>query len=259
MKVVLLCGGQGTRLGEVTQGLRPKPLVEVAGKPLLWHIMRSYARQGFSDFVICAGHLGDQIRDYFVNYRLHQGDVRVHTATGELELLDTEIDDWRVVVADTGTKTMTAGRVARIAKYLDDDPFFLTYGDGVSDVNLADLLAFHRTRGKLATVTGVAPPGRFGELQVHGDQVTSLQEKPSETDRYINGGFMVLERGFVERFCAVDGADELMLEKGALDAAASDGELSVYRHNGFWQCVDTRRDWELLNRLATQPAVPWIT
>lgn len=258
MKVVLLCGGQGTRIGEVTLGVLPKPLVPVAGRPIIWHIMNSYARQGFNDFIVCAGHLGDKLKEYFFNYRMHNGDIRVNTATGDFELLAGGREDWRVLVADTGAETMTAGRIARIAGYLDGaEPFFLTYGDGLSDVDLKSLLAFHRAHGKLATITGVAPPGRFGELHLEGDQITRLMEKPDQTDRYINGGFMVLERGFVDRYCAVPGADEIMLERAPLETAATDGELMMYRHEGFWQCMDTMRDWELLNRLAKQDDVPW--
>ncbi|MCL4118609.1 UNVERIFIED_CONTAM: hypothetical protein GTU68_042949 [Idotea baltica] len=258
MKVVILCGGQGTRLGEVTQGLIPKPLADVAGRPILWHIMNCYANAGFSDFIICAGYLGDQIRDYFRNYRLHNSDFRVHTATGEIEMLNSDIDDWSVLVAETGTHTMTAGRVARIAKYLDDDePFFLTYGDGVCDVDLQELADFHRGHGKLATVTGVAPPGRFGELHLDGDQVAAFNEKPELTDRYINGGFMVLDRQFVDQYCAQDNADDITLEHGALESAAADDELMMFRHHGFWQCMDTMRDWELLNKLAASTPTPW--
>jgi glucose-1-phosphate cytidylyltransferase len=257
MKVVLLCGGQGTRLGEVTGGKIPKPLVDVNGKPIVWHIMRSFARQGHNDFVICAGHLGEQIKQFFFNYKMHNADLRVQTATGEIELLGETNEDWSVLVADTGAETQTAGRIARVAKYLDNEPFFLTYGDGLSDVDLADLLAFHKKHGKKATITGVIPPGRFGELNLDGDRVTELMEKPDQTDRYINGGFMILERSFLDQYCAVPGADEIMLERAPLEQAALDGELMMYRHDGFWQCMDTTRDWELLNRLAKEPHVPW--
>lgn len=259
MKAVILCGGQGSRIGEVTGGLIPKPLVSVNGRPILWHIMRSFARQGFNDFVLCTGHLGDKISEFFYNYRLHNGDLRVDTATGNIEWLgNDDADDWSVVVADTGTGTMTAGRIARIAKYLDNDgPFFLTYGDGLSDVDLNALLAFHQAHGKLATITGVIPPGRFGELGLDGDQITQMMEKPDQTDRYINGGFMVLDRAFVDRYCTMEGADDIMLERAPLESAARDGELMMFRHDGFWQCMDTLRDWELLNRLAKKDDVPW--
>ena len=258
IKTVLLCGGQGTRIGEVTQGALPKPLVPVAGHPILWHIMDSYSRQGFNDFVVCAGHLGEKIKEYFYHYRMRNADILVHTASGNVELLNTDARDWKVLVADTGAATMTAGRIARVLPYLDDEgPFFLTYGDGVSDVDLNALLAFHRKHGKLITLTGVIPPGRFGELHLEGDRIAQMTEKPDQTDRYINGGFMVMERGFVERYSLSDDADAVMLERAPLERAAEDGELMIYRHHGFWQCMDTMRDWELLNRLAREGSAPW--
>lgn len=257
MKVVLLAGGQGTRLGEVTRGVRPKPLVEVAGKPILWHVMKMYARFGHTDFIICAGFLGEMISEYFANYRLHSSDFRVNTATGEIEVLEGELEAWSVLVAHTGKDTMTAGRIARASKYLGEEPFFLTYGDGVSDIDIASLLDYHESHGRLATITGVAPPGRFGELDLQGDRIAAMSEKPDHTDRYINGGFMVLERAFVERYCKIEGADDIMLERAPLENAALDGQLMMYRHEGFWQCMDTMRDWELLNRLAEQDPAPW--
>jgi glucose-1-phosphate cytidylyltransferase len=257
MKVVLLCGGRGTRIGEVTQGALPKPLVAIDGRPILWHIMRGYARHGHRDFIVCAGHLGEKIKEYFYNYRLHNSDIRVSTASGDVQLLSQSSEDWSVLVADTGADTMTAGRIARVAKHIGKEPFLLTYGDGVSDVDLPALIAFHKAHGKLATITGVAPPGRFGELSLQGNCVAELTEKPEKTDRYINGGFMLLEHGFLERYLAVDGADQIMLERQPLETAARDGELMMYRHDGFWQCMDTMRDWELLNSLARSKRVPW--
>lgn len=260
MKTVLLCGGQGTRLGEVTQGLRPKPMVEVAGRPILWHIMHCYYRFGYKDFVICTGYMGTHIREYFRNYQIHNSDFRISTSSGEIELLGGSYEDWDVVAADTGAKTMTAGRLARVKKYLDDDsPFFLTYGDGVSNVDIKALLSFHKERGKLATITGVVPPGRFGELHIEGDMVTAMQEKPDHTDRYINGGFMILEPEFIDRYCASDDVDDIMLERAPMENAARDGELNIYRHDGFWQCMDTMRDWQYLNDLAKDGRAPWTT
>lgn len=258
MKVVLLCGGQGTRIGEVTGGLLPKPLVPVAGRPIVWHIMQGFAKAGHNDFIVCAGHLGEKLKEFFFNYRMQNADIRVNTATGDVELLGGSSEDWNVLVADTGAETMTAGRIARVAKYLDDDaPFFLTYGDGVSDVDVNALLAFHQAHGKLITITGVAPPGRFGEMHLEGDQITEMMEKPDQVGRYINGGFMVIERAFVDRYCTVPNSDDIMLERAPLEQAARDGELMMFRHDGFWQCMDTMRDWELLNRLAKQDQVPW--
>lgn len=258
MKVVLLCGGKGTRLGELTGRRLPKPLVEINGRPILWHIMQSYARQGFTDFILCAGHLSEMIKQYFLHSKLFDGDMRVNTRTGEVEFLGQSDNDWTVTIADTGTETQTAGRVARIAKYLDPEgPFFLTYGDGLSDIDLAQLLTFHKEHGRLATITGVAPPGRFGELELDGSRVAELKEKPEVTDRYINGGFMVLDREFARRYCEVTDADEIMLERAPLEQAALDGHLMMFEHHGFWQCMDTARDWELLEKLASQPKAPW--
>jgi len=233
-------------------------MVEVAGKPILWHIMKGYAKFGFTDFVICAGWMGQKIGEYFQNYELHNRDFRVDTASGEIEMLAGPLEEWSVTVADTGVDTLTAGRIARIAKYLDKDkPCFLTYGDGLSDVDIPSLLSFHQSHGKLATLTGVVPPGRFGELHLDGDRIRAMMEKPEATDRYINGGFMVLEPEFVDRYCDVDGADDIMLERAPLEMAASDGELMMFRHDGFWQCMDTMRDWQLLNQLARSEPTPW--
>jgi glucose-1-phosphate cytidylyltransferase len=258
MKTVLLCGGKGSRLGEVTGGQLPKPMVAIAGKPILWHLMNQYSRQGFNDFVICAGHLGGRIKEFFFNYRLHGCDLAVDMAAGTTELIGTADEDWRVLISDTGEETQTAGRLSRVAKYLDaDGPFFLTYGDGLSDLDLKALLRFHKEHGRLATITGVVPPGRFGELNLDGDQVAEMREKPTNTDRYINGGFMVLERAFVDRYCTFADSDDVMLERAPLENAAQDGELMMFRHDGFWQCMDTMRDWELLNNLASQQKVPW--
>jgi glucose-1-phosphate cytidylyltransferase len=220
--------------------------------------MKSYARQGYTDFVLCAGHLSEMIKQYFLHSRLFDGDMRVNTRTGNVEFLGHAEDDWSVVIADTGNETQTAGRIARVARYLDPEgPFFLTYGDGLSDIDLSKLLAFHQEHGRLATITGIAPPGRFGELNLEGTQVVELREKPEATDRYINGGFMVLDRQFVDRYCDVPDADNIMLERAPLERAAVDGELMMFPHHGFWQCMDTARDWELLEKLAAGPKAPW--
>lgn len=257
MKTLILCGGKGSRLGEVTEGLIPKPMVEIGGRPILWHIMAFYARAGHSDFIICAGHKSQHIKNYFMNYKFHNSDVRFRTGSGEVQYLSDVPEAWDVIVSETGEETQTAGRLARVAKYIEpDEDFFLTYGDGLSDVDLAALTAFHRSHGKLVTISGVVPPGRFGEMSMDGDQVLEIREKPVQTDRYINGGFMVINRRFIERYCGGD-ADSVMLEHAPLETAALDGELMMYRHHGFWQCMDTARDWTLLDRVAKQDDVPW--
>jgi glucose-1-phosphate cytidylyltransferase len=258
MKVVLLCGGKGTRLGEVTEGRVPKPMVAINGKPILWHIMQNYARHGYTDFILCAGHLSSHIKQYFLSSKLHGSDIRVNTRTGEVSYLGDASEEWSVLVTDTGEDTQTAGRVARIAPYLDQDgAFFLTYGDGLCDIDMNALLSFHKAHGRLATITGVVPPGRFGELELDGDRIAELREKPDQLGRYINGGFMVLDREFVVRYCSGPDADNVMLERTPFEEAARDGELMMFRHDGFWQCMDTARDWELLDRLARQPKAPW--
>jgi len=257
MKTVFFCGGKGTRLGEITEGARPKPMVEIGGKPILWHIMSYYARAGHSDFIVCAGHKSAIIKNYFRDYRLHNSDVSFQTGSGVLEFQPDTLDDWKVLVAETGEETQTSGRLARVGKYIEEgEDFFLTYGDGLSNIDLNALLKFHKSHGKLATMSGVVPPGRFGEMKLDGDNVLEMQEKPEQADRYINGGFMVLNRQFIERYCVGD-ADAVMLEREPLEQAALDGELMLFRHHDFWQCMDTARDWELLDKLARQEIVPW--
>lgn len=257
MKTVILSGGKGSRLGEVTEGLIPKPMVEIGGRPILWHLMAFYARSGHTDFIICAGHKSEHIKNYFMNYRFHNSDVRFRTGSGDVEFLSDVPEDWDVLVSETGEETQTAGRLARIGKYIGpDEDFFLTYGDGLSNIDLAALTAFHWSHGKLVTISGVSPPGRFGEMTMDGDRVLEMHEKPDQTDRYINGGFMVMNRRFIDLYCGGD-ADAVMLERAPLERAALDGELMLYRHHGFWQCMDTARDWLLLDTLATQDEVPW--
>ncbi len=256
MKVVILCGGKGTRLGEVTGNLIPKPMVEINGKPVIWHLMKSYADAGFDDFILCAGHRSFAIKQYFLDYQARNSDIQLNTSSGTTHYLEGDCENWNVTIADTGEETQTAGRLIRIAKYLDDDDFFLTYGDGLSDIDLIALKKFHADHGKEITLTGVVPPGRFGEMNLDGDQITELREKPFQTDRFINGGFMVMKRSFIENFCVGD-TDNIMLERAPLENAATAGQLMMFRHVGFWQCMDTMRDWELLDRLARQNPVPW--
>ena len=213
MKVVILCGGKGTRLGEVTGNLVPKPMVAVGEQPIVWHIMRRYAQFGHREFILAAGHLSWAIKNYFLDYHARLSDVTVRTAVPDAVTFHDEapLDDWTVTVAETGAETMTAGRVRRIARYLgDDESFMLTYGDGLADIDLAELAAFHRSHGRMVTMTGVIPPGRFGELVHEGDRVIDWAEKPVASDRYINGGFMVIRREFIDRFLG-DKADDVML------------------------------------------------
>lgn len=258
MKVVLLCGGKGTRLGELTGGRLPKPLVAIGGRPIIWHIMDYYSRHGFSDFILCCGYMSGAFKKYFLELQLLERDIRVDVATGTVEFLSSGSISWTVTIVDTGLETQTAGRLARVSDYLEDEgPFFLTYGDGLSDVDLNALLAFHNSHEGLATITGVPPQGRFGELHLNGDEVVEMREKPHAIDRYINGGFMVLDREFVRKYCEVPDADVTMLERKPLESAAIDGQLMMYRHHGFWQCMDTARDWELLEQLASATEVPW--
>jgi len=258
MQTVLLCGGKGTRLGEVTGNSVPKPMVRIGERPILWHIMQQYSAAGFKDFIICAGHLSWSIKEYFLNYHAQLADVTISTAGNTPPRFHgtAGIDDWNVTVAETGAETMTAGRVKKIAPYINSDDFMLTYGDGVSDVDIQALLAFHRSHGKMMTMTGVIPPGRFGELLIEGNRVAEMQEKPIASDRYINGGFMVLKRAFIDHFLSGD-VTNIMLERQPMMEAAEAGEMMLFRHDGFWQCMDTLRDWQLLNELWEGGQAPW--
>jgi glucose-1-phosphate cytidylyltransferase len=260
MKVVILCGGKGTRLGEVTSNLVPKPMAMVGNEPILVHIMRSYSRFGHREFILCAGHLSWAIKSYFLDYHARRSDVTIFTGKrGEVTFHDThELDDWKVTIAETGAESGTGGRLRKVAQYIEpSESFMLTYGDGVSDVDLAKLEAFHHEHGKLVTMTGVVPPGRFGELVLDGDTVKDWAEKPIASDRYINGGFMVMRREFIDRFLA-NKDDEVMLEREPLVEATAADELMLFRHGGFWQCMDTARDWTLLNELWESGNAPWV-
>ncbi|MCB0484567.1 MAG: glucose-1-phosphate cytidylyltransferase [Flavobacteriaceae bacterium] len=258
MQTVLLCGGKGTRLGEVTGNAVPKPMVRIGGRPILWHIMKQYDSAGFSRFVIGAGYLSWSIKEYFLNYHAQLADMTISTAArAPVRFHDSgSVEDWTVTIAETGDDTLTAGRVKRVAKYIDGEDFFLTYGDGVSNVDLKALLGFHRAHGKMLTITGVVPPGRFGELAVEGDRVREMNEKPVTSDRYINGGFMVVKKSFIGAFLSGD-VDAVMLEREPMQEAAEGGEMMLFRHNGFWQCMDTLRDWKYLNDLWADGSAPW--
>jgi glucose-1-phosphate cytidylyltransferase len=253
-KVVLLCGGLGTRMREETE-FRPKPMVEVGGRPLLWHIMKLYAAHGLNEFVLCLGYKGSFVKQYFANYHLLNSDVTFDLGSGTVEYGRRHAEDWRVTLVDTGDDAMTGARVKRVAPYLaDDDLFLCTYGDGLADVDVTALLDFHRAHGKLATVTGVLPPARFGRLGIEGTSVRSFSEKPADESGMISGGFFVFDRRVLDRLSADAGC---ILEREPLEQLASDGELQVYEHDGFWQCADTVRDVELLRKLWDSGAAPW--
>jgi glucose-1-phosphate cytidylyltransferase len=253
MKAVLLAGGFGTRLSEETD-LIPKPLVEIAGRPILWHIMKMYDAAGIRDFVICAGYKASSIKRYFANYYLEENDVEIDTKTGELKFLSPQhLERWKVTIIDTGLETMTGGRLKRVREYLGDETFCLTYGDGVADLDIAKTLAFHKSHGKLATITAVPSPGRFGILEMSGDsKVDRFLEKPHAEMGWINGGFFVLEPGVIDY---IDG-DATVWEKAPLERLAADDQLRAYRHSGFWKPMDTLRDKRELEALFAQ-GQPW--
>jgi glucose-1-phosphate cytidylyltransferase len=255
MKVVILCGGKGTRLREETE-YRPKPLVNIGGKPILWHIMKLYSHHGFHDFVLCLGYKGEMIKDYFINYDLLNSDFTIQLGTKQIVRDNVAHDEanWRVSLVDTGLETMTGGRVARIRKYIgNDENFLLTYGDGVCDVNVPELIRFHQQSGRTATLTGVHPVGRFGELAIDGDTVRQFAEKPASSDTWINGGFFVMNRAI---FNYLDG-DDCVLERTPLERLSAGDQLGVYRHPGYWQCMDTLRDMEQLNHEWASGRAPW--
>ena len=256
MKVVILAGGFGTRLAEETS-TRPKPMIDIGGKPLLWHIMKLYSHHGFNDFVICLGYMSYYIKEYFSNYALHTSDVTYDFVAGTQKHYNNQTEPWSVSLIDTGVDTMTGGRLKRVREHLGNETFMLTYGDGVSDVNIKELVAFHRQHGKAATVTAVQPPGRFGALEMdESGHVGAFREKPQDEVGWINGGFFVLSPG-VERYLTDD--DQLVWEREPLEGLARDGELSLYRHDGFWQPMDTRRELLQLQGMWDSGSAPWKT
>ncbi|MGE6527572.1 glucose-1-phosphate cytidylyltransferase [Pseudomonas sp. NPDC077382] len=253
MKAVILAGGLGTRIAEESD-TKPKPMVEVGGKPLLWHIMKTYAHHGVKDFVICLGYKGYVIKEFFFNYYRHMSDMQIDLQTGEHKILDSQSEDWRVTLVDTGAESMTGGRLKRVAHYLDKEPFCLTYGDGLSNINISAEIAFHRKHGKLATVAAVQPPGRFGVLNIDSEMnVSSFEEKPSDEIGWINGGFFILDPSVIKY---IDG-DETSWEREPLSSLARDGELAAFEHTGFWQACDTLRDKRELERLWSSGSAPW--
>ncbi|MDR2733139.1 MAG: glucose-1-phosphate cytidylyltransferase [Spirochaetota bacterium] len=253
MKVVILAGGLGTRLSEETE-LKPKPMVEIGFRPILWHIMKIYSSYGFNDFVICTGYKSWLIKEFFHHYYLHLADVTFDLGNNSVEYHHSHAEPWRVTLVDTGMQTMTGGRLARVRKYLDNEPFFMTYGDGVGNVDIRALLDFHKKSGRLATVSAAQPAGKFGALVIERDQVTSFREKPLGDDAWINAGFFVLEPGIFEY---IQGGDATVWEREPLENIARDGQLGAYRHTGFWKPMDTIRDKIELETLWNSGRAPW--
>ncbi|RPH55604.1 MAG: glucose-1-phosphate cytidylyltransferase [Chloroflexi bacterium] len=254
MKVAILAGGLGTRLSEETT-VKPKPMVEIGGKPILWHIMKIYASHGFREFVIALGYKGEVIKDYFLNYHHYSHNLSIQLNTGGVLTHDAKGEDWTVHLLDTGYDTQTGGRVKQVAEFIGDEPFMLTYGDGVSNVNIPALLEFHRQNGKLATLTAVRPPARFGQLVFDGNQVIRFEEKPQIGEGWINGGFFVLE----PKVASYIEGNSTYWEREPLEHLSAQGQLAAYRHNEFWQCMDTMRDVHLLEKLWQEGNAPWKT
>jgi len=252
VKAVILAGGLGTRLSEETTA-KPKPMIEIGAKPLLWHVMKIYSAHGIDEFVVCLGYRGYMIKEYFANYYLHMGDVTFDLKDNRMEVHQSGAEPWKVTLIDTGPDTMTGGRLKRVLPYVDGDEFCFTYGDGVSDVDLPALLAFHRAHGRLATVTAVQPSGRFGALDIEGEVIRGFEEKPKGDGGWINGGFFVLSPE-VARY--IDG-DSTVWEQEPLKGLAADGQLSSFKHRGFWQPMDTVRDRNHLEELWHSGRAPW--
>jgi glucose-1-phosphate cytidylyltransferase len=255
MKIVILCGGLGTRLSEETQ-VKPKPMVEIGGRPMLWHIMKIYERHGLTDFMLALGYKGEVIKDHFLNYHARMSDLTVHLKSGRVDYSNPTAEDWHLTLVDTGAGTQTGGRLKRLEPLLrKGGTFMLTYGDGVADVDLTALFAFHRAHGRLATVTAVRPPARFGDLRIEDNRVTNFEEKPQAGEGWINGGFFVFEPGVFD-FIA---DDTTILEKAPLERLAQADQLMAYHHPGYWQSMDTLRDKNALEALWMSGAAPWNT
>lgn len=252
MKVIILAGGLGTRISEESH-LRPKPMIEVGGKPIIWHIMKMYSSHGVNDFVICLGYKGYVIKEYFSNYFLHMSDVTFSMSDNSMEIHQEFVEPWKVTLIDTGEHTMTGGRIKRVAEYVKDETFCLTYGDGVSDINISELIAFHKLSGRQATVTAIQPPGRFGVLKIDNGAVNHFKEKPTGDGAWVNGGFFVIEPSVLQY---IDG-DDTVWEQQPLQRLAAKGQLSAYQHEGFWQPMDTLRDKTRLEELWSGDKAPW--
>ena len=254
MKAIILAGGLGTRLSEETIS-KPKPMVEIGGKPILWHILKIYSHYGINDFIICCGYKGYMIKEYFSNYYLHQSDVTFDLKNNKMIINEHRAEPWRITLVDTGESTMTGGRLKRVFPYIkNDDSFCFTYGDGVADINIKDLISYHKSHGKLATLTSTYPPGRFGALKIKNNQVKNFEEKPDGDGALINAGFFVLSPKVVERI----NGDSTTWEQEPLKSLASDGELMSFKHSGFWQPMDNLRDKNYLNNLINENNAPWI-
>lgn len=252
MKAVILAGGLGTRISEETH-LKPKPMIEIGGKPMLWHIMKIYSFYGVNEFIICCGYKGYYIKEYFANYFLHMSDVTFDMCNNKMEVHRNHCEPWKVTLVDTGHHSMTGGRLKRVAHYLENEPFCFTYGDGVADVDISAVIAFHKGHGLLATMTAIQPPGRYGALVIEGDYIRRFQEKPKGDGGWINGGFFVLDPKAIDY---VDG-DETFWEQEPLERLAEDNQLGAYKHEGFWLAMDTLRDKTKLEDLWNQGRAPW--
>lgn len=253
MKVILLCGGLGTRLSEETH-LRPKPMVDVGHQPILTHIMESYSSYGFKDFVLALGYKAEVIKEYFLNFYALNSDFKISLESGKIDCINKHRKDWNVACIDTGLHSMTGGRLLRLKPHLQgEEMFMLTYGDGVSDIDIEKLVAFHKSHGKIATLTAVRPPSRFGEMVMDGSQITEFKEKPRATDGWINGGYFVFNKAIFDYL----ENDQTILERDPLEKLATEGQMMAYKHDGFWQCMDTLRDKTLLDNLWNSGEAPW--
>ncbi|MBB5360682.1 glucose-1-phosphate cytidylyltransferase [Rhodanobacter sp. ANJX3] len=252
MKAVILAGGMGTRISEETT-LRPKPMIDIGGKPVLWHILKIYAQHGINDFIICLGYKGYMVKEYFANYFLHTSDVTFDLAHNRMEVHHQHAEPWRVTLVDTGDQTQTGGRLKRVENYLDDETFCFTYGDGLADIDITAQLAFHKARAGLATMCAVQPPGRFGAIDIQDNRITRFEEKPSGDGSWINGGFFILEHEVLDYIKD----DATIWERDPLEALARDGQISAYTHAGFWQPMDTLRDKIKLEELWQSGRAPW--
>jgi len=254
MKVVILAGGFGTRLSEYTEAI-PKPMVSIGGRPIIWHIMEHYARFGHRDFILALGYKSEVVRDYFLNFQRLNSDVTVDMKTGAVSVIGGEVPDWRVTMVDTGLRTQTGGRLRRLQAAIGPDDFLMTYGDGLSNVNIDDLVSFHNSKSAEVTVTAVRPTARFGEIDISADLVQRFEEKPRGSRGWINGGFFVMKASFLDRIVG----DDTILEKDPLEQVAASGKMAAFRHEGFWQCMDTKRDRDLLEELWSAGNAPWTT